>query len=147
MQFRNGAFLVFMSNYKFKPLFYKPTIINKGWGREIVIANENDLGYCGKILHYNQAGVISSAHFHADIGDIKGKSETFLVVNGAFMFYFWNEKGEKQEQAIVEGDCVFIPAYTPHQLKPLHDHSEIYEVSTPHSDDGTVRIGPGASQK
>lgn len=112
--------------------------IKKGWGEELVIAN-NEF-YCGKLLVYKEREAVSSAHFHLD------KTETFYVVEGMFDFRYWDEKGVEQHKLITPGDVIHIPRGAPHQLI-CHRAGVIFEVSTPHSDKDVVRIAPGDSQR
>ena len=53
----------------------KPKKINKDWGYEIWMANNEEENYCGKIL-YIKAGHSTSMHFHAK------KHETFYILEG-----------------------------------------------------------------
>ena len=131
-----------VNDYKYIPKFYKPKVIKKGWGQEVVIANNKE--FCGKLLIYNKAGVKSSAHFHA--GE-SGKHEVFHVYCGSFLFNFWDEKGFMKETELKTGDAVEIPRNTPHRLTPLEGNSIIFEVSNEHKDEDVVRFIPGASQK
>lgn len=119
--------------------FNIPQKIKKGWGYELII--ENNDKYCGKILHYDKKGSISSGHFHSL------KFETFYVVKGTFSFFYWDEDGNKTQKIIMTGETISIPNCCPHQLVCLEDDSEIFEVSTPHSDEDVTRILPGDSQK
>ena len=125
---------------KFQPVFEKSgevRKVQKGWGHELWIAN-NDR-YCGKVLHYDRKGVVSSSHFHSD------KIESFFAM-GRFLFYYKDTKGFTVHATLERGDVVHIPACTPHQLEPLEDGAEIFEVSILHDDNDVIRIGPGASQ-
>ena len=117
--------------------FYKPEIVQKAWGYELVI--DNNEKYCGKILHYNKAGIKSSAHMHYN------KSESMLVRQGAFWFWYWDDKGNKQSQFMKEGECVRIPAGRMHQLQSVNEHSEMFECSTFHSDEDVYRTEPSQS--
>lgn len=117
--------------------FYKPQVVKKLWGEEVVI--DNNRFYCGKRLKYYKANIKSSAHFHYD------KSESMQVVAGSFNFYYWDNKGIKQCQLMKIGDCVNIPHGRLHQLEPLEDNSEMFECSTPHSDIDVYRSEPSQS--
>lgn len=116
----------------------KPEIINKGWGREIVIANNDE--YCGKILEF-KAGSKFSDHFH------KEKHETFYVLDGILNLYYYDlTNGTKLYKLIQPGDVIVINRGEPHQIEAITD-SKIMEVSTHHEDSDSYRIGKGDSQK
>ena len=52
----------------------KAKVVEKDWGREIWMANNQEEDYCGKILQINQ-GYNTSLHFHLE------KHETFYKKN------------------------------------------------------------------
>ena len=54
----------------------KAKFVEKEWGHEIWMANNEKENYCGKILRINQ-GYNSSLHFHMD------KHETFYITKGS----------------------------------------------------------------
>jgi mannose-6-phosphate isomerase-like protein (cupin superfamily) len=113
--------------------------IIKKWGFEEILINNSK--FCGKILHYNNKGSISSFHLHPI------KTELFRCISGAFMFRYKNAKGFTEETRMNIGDSVYIPNCQPHQLESLEDNSEILEISTYHNDLDVIRIEPGDSQK
>lgn len=118
---------------------YPSTIVHKKWGYEKVLIN---IGlFCGKILHYNLAGAISSFHFHSR------KTEYFLCLSGAFKFRYKDDSGNTVETEMKKDDAVLIPNCRPHQLESLEENSEILEISTFHSDKDVTRIEPGDSQR
>jgi mannose-6-phosphate isomerase-like protein (cupin superfamily) len=112
-------------------------IVNKKWGKEIIIHNDED--YCGKILIFNKGGKFSM-HYHMI------KKETWYVNKGAFILHYINtDKADKYEITLLEGMTWHIPQGCPHQLEALED-SEIFEVSTQHFDDDSYRIEKGDNQ-
>jgi quercetin dioxygenase-like cupin family protein len=112
--------------------------VPKAWGEEIVI--HNDDGYCGKLLRFRKGGMFSM-HFHPI------KIETWYVNYGKLILTYIDTKNADQlKTTIVQGDIVHIERNTPHQLEALEE-SEIFEVSTPHMDEDSYRIGKGDSQK
>lgn len=138
----NTNYLQVVPGYPFEPKFVPASQVRKipkGWGYELEIVNNGK--YCGKILHYDKAGVGSSGHFHLH------KDETFFVVNGSFRLYHFTERGNYVFLDLHQGDVVHLPAGTPHRLVPCGDHAELWEISTPHSDADVIRIQPGASQE
>ena len=123
---------------KIEPIFRKLEIINKGWGHEKVIAN-NDL-YCGKLLIIKKNERMSG-HFHLL------KKETFLCYSGCVYFGFYNlDTADRLEGILNAGDVVDIPAGCPHYLLGYED-SVIVEISTHHEDSDSYRIEKGSSQK
>lgn len=124
--------------HQIKPAVCKGCEIPKGWGREIII--ENNDKYCGKILQFNE-GCKFSMHYHLI------KDETWYVNSGAFI-YRWidTETAEVNEQQLTVGDVVRQLPGQPHQLEALSD-GEIFEVSTTHMDEDSYRVWKGDSQK
>lgn len=120
-------------------VFGLPQKLDKGWGYELIISNNKY--YCGKILHYYKKGAVSSFHLHPE------KKESFLCLRGCFSFKYKDEKGRTCNRRLLPGETVHIPNCRPHQLESLDDESEVFEVSTYHSDYDVVRIEPGDSQK
>lgn len=116
----------------------KPEIVNKGWGREIVIDNNDE--YCGKILEF-RAGTKFSDHYHLI------KKETFYVLDGLLNLYYYDlMNGSKRYKQLRPGDVIKINRGEPHQIQAVMD-SRIIEVSTHHEDSDSYRIGKGSSQK
>jgi len=117
-------------------MIVKPKIVQKGWGEEIWIHNDEE--YCGKILRFFKKGNKFSLHYHVI------KKESWYVGRGSFE-YFWldTEKGEEHSRYIPIGTCITIERGQPHQLVALEDNSEIFEVSTQHFDEDSYRIRVG----
>ena len=114
-----------------------PTLVQKGWGHEIVFVNCDE--YCGKILHFNK-GARFSTHYH-----IK-KKETWYVSSGLFQFVFIDTRNAEQKQVMLsKGDTVTNEIGEPHQLVCLEE-GDIFEVSTHHCDEDSYRIQKGDSQ-
>lgn len=110
----------------------------KGWGEEIWIINTEK--YCGKLLSFNK-GAAFSDHYHIN------KDETWYVLNGSLELRYYNlTNADRLTQVLKPGDVVHIPPSTPHQLIAL-EPSVIIEVSTPHEEQDSYRIGKGDSQK
>ena len=112
--------------------------VPKAWGEEVII--HNDENYCGKLLRFRKGGKFSM-HFHSL------KIETFYVNKGIFNLTTIDTRTASKEIInLVDGDIIHIKRYTPHQLEALEE-GEIFEVSTPHSDNDSYRIEKGDSQK
>ena len=111
-------------------MIVKPKIVDKNWGQEIWIHNDEE--YCGKILRFNKKNSKFSMHYHIL------KKE-----------YIWidTEAAEEKSCNIETGTCITIERGEPHQLIALEDNSEIFEVSTQHFDPDSYRIKKGDSQK
>jgi quercetin dioxygenase-like cupin family protein len=111
-----------------------PEIVPKGWGKEIIFANNPE--YCGKILCFDK-GKKFSMHYH-----IK-KKETWYILRGSFILTFIDTaNGAFYNEIIQKGDIITNERGEPHQLEALED-AEIAEVSTEHFDEDSYRIWKG----
>ena len=121
-----------------KPTVTKCCEIPKGWGKEMIITN-NEL-YCGKILMFKK-GCKFSMHYHLI------KDETWFIAEGEFS-YRWidTETADIYEEELKPGDVVRQLPGQPHQLM-AHTDGSIIEVSTEHFDDDSYRVSKGDSQK
>jgi len=115
----------------------EPKIVKKGWGSEIIFANNNM--YCGKLLIL-KAGAKFSMHFH-----IK-KDETWYVNSGKISVkYIDTDNACIFDEVLTEGDVWRNSPGEPHQVYAYED-SVIFEVSTTHFDEDSYRVSPGDSQ-
>ncbi len=113
---------------------FKSQIVEKGWGKEIVFANNSE--YCGKVLSFNK-GKKFSMHYHLK------KKETWYVSRGKFIFIWIDtNNGIKHSEYLNVGDVVTNERGQPHQLIALED-GDIFEVSTEHFDSDSYRIWKG----
>ena len=121
-----------------KPTVTKCCEIPKGWGKEMIITN-NQL-YCGKILMFKK-GCKFSMHYHLI------KDETWFIAEGEFL-YRWidTETADIYEEELKPGDVVRQLPGQPHQLM-AHTDGSIIEVSTEHFDDDSYRVSKGDSQQ
>ena len=121
-----------------KPKICEGECVPKGWGEEIIIANNKD--YCGKVLVFNDSGKFSM-HYHMI------KDETWYVEDGEFE-YRWidTEKALIHTEILKPGDVVRQRPGQPHQLESL-TYGRIFEVSTYHEDSDSYRVLPGDSQR
>ena len=121
-----------------KPTVTKCCEIPKGWGKEMIITN-NQL-YSGKILMFKK-GCKFSMHYHLI------KDETWFIAEGEFL-YRWidTETADIYEEELKPGDVVRQLPGQPHQLM-AHTDGSIIEVSTEHFDDDSYRVSKGDSQK
>jgi quercetin dioxygenase-like cupin family protein len=110
----------------------------KGWGEEIWIINTDK--YCGKLLNFDK-GAKFSDHYHIN------KDETWYVLEGKLELRYYDlTNADRLTAELVPGSVVHIPPNTPHQLI-AHEASVVLEVSTPHDEADSYRIGKGDSQK
>jgi quercetin dioxygenase-like cupin family protein len=110
----------------------------KGWGEEIWIVNNDK--YCGKLLKFN-TGAIFSDHYHII------KDETWYVLEGKLELRYYDlSNADRLVTELGPGSVVHIPPHTPHQLL-AREMSTIIEVSTPHDEADSYRIGKGDSQR
>jgi len=107
--------------------------VPKGWGGEVWIWNSGL--YCGKKLILKK-GKRCSLHYHPQ------KTETFYVQSGKVQMELKHPDGTEEKLVLEAGDSVHLPARTIHRFTGIED-SEIFEFSTPHSDEDVVRIESG----
>jgi len=109
--------------------------VPKGWGYEKWIVNNNK--YCGKILFFNK-GKRCSWHHH------KLKEETFYVQSGKIhLTYGYEDDIDLADEVILNpGDKFDIPRGLRHQMYAMEE-SEMFEFSTTHYDEDSIRITPG----
>lgn len=116
-----------------------PQIIEKGWGREIIFANNED--YCGKALEFDRKGARTSLHFHLR------KHETFFVTEGDFRISTRDrETGAKHTVALRKGDRIETPPGKLHRIICDSENGTLIEVSTHDDPADNYRVEPGDSQ-
>jgi mannose-6-phosphate isomerase-like protein (cupin superfamily) len=119
-------------------LVTKPTKVEKGWGYELILENNDE--YCGKILHFHKEAKFSM-HYHMQ------KKETWYVQSGKFLFRsIQTQTADVKECTLEPGDCVTNERGQPHQIECLEE-GDIFEVSTQHFDTDSYRVWKGDSQK
>lgn len=112
----------------------KTKIVEKDWGREIWMANNQEENYCGKILQIDQ-GYNTSLHFHLE------KHETFYITKGMLQVdLICTLDGVLMTQILNEGDSLTINRGQPHQLIAYDGDVEFIEISTYHKDSDSLRI-------
>lgn len=120
------------------PKFHNLKVVNKGWGRELWLANNEE--FCGKLLEF-KAGRKFSLHYHL------AKREVFYVLSGTLDLFFLDlQTGRRLGKRLLVGDVVEIPRGCPHQAYAVTD-AAIIEISTHHEDSDSYRVEPGDSQK
>tara|TARA_B100000519_G_C13978996_1_gene313658 strand:+ start:132 stop:503 length:372 start_codon:yes stop_codon:yes gene_type:complete len=120
--------------YIAKPNVRRGTEVKKGWGKEIIIENNDQ--YCGKLLIFNK-GCRFSMHYHML------KDETWYVQEGHFLYKWIDvESGTTKENILHKGDVVRVLPGQPHQLT-AYQAGVIFEVSTQHFDSDSYRVYKG----
>ena len=108
--------------------------VDKDWGYELWLANNEQENYCGKILFIRE-GYKGSMHFHNE------KHETFYILEGKLKVDTLNtETTEKTEHILVEGDTFVLDRLTPHQLIAHEGDVKFIEISTFHRDSDSYRV-------
>jgi len=115
-----------------------PKFVTKGWGHEVHIVNNNM--YCGKVLHFHQ-GTVSSLHYHIN------KYETWYIAKGSVKITGINpDTAEEYMLVAYEGSVIDLPRGIIHQVEAL-TNADIFEVSTPDTEEDNYRVRKGDSQK
>jgi streptogramin lyase len=113
--------------------------IDKGWGFELVFANNDK--YCGKLLVFERAGAKTSLVFH------KEKAKSWFINAGKFKVKFIDvATGEVKEAVLEEGQTADFGQLGPHQVESLVDNSVIFEVGTGDYVEDRFRLAPGDTQ-
>ena len=111
----------------------KPFKVEKSWGYELWLANNEENDYCGKLLHV-KAGHRFSMHFHAS------KHETFYVLKGtAILETIDTNTATVCSEDLREGECYVIDRLVPHQVEAITE-LDIIESSTYHRDEDSYRV-------
>jgi N-acetylneuraminate synthase len=112
----------------------KPKRVDKQWGYELWLANDEANNYCGKIL-YIEPGHSSSMHYHAS------KHETFYILEGELSVEVIDtETTERHLHILQEGDTFVIDRFVPHQLSATGIPVKFIEISTFHRDEDSYRV-------
>jgi mannose-6-phosphate isomerase len=102
--------------------------VEKPWGYEIWWARTDR--YVGKLIHVNKGHALSLQYHNR-------KDETIFVWAGKILFER-KEGDQLVSREMVQGDAVHVTPPTVHRMTALED-SDIFEVSTPETDD-VVRL-------
>jgi len=113
--------------------------IDKGWGYEIVWANNDK--YSGKLLVFDRAGAKTSLVFHKD------RAKSWFVNAGKFrVSYIDVSTGELKQSELSEGQTADFGQLGPHQVEALVANSIIFEVGTADYVEDRFRLAPGDTQ-
>lgn len=111
------------------------TKVDKVWGNEVWVINLPY--YCGKMLQVLK-GHHTSMHFHAE------KHETMFCAEGEFRIDFIDRNGDVVSRALRQGDSIVIPPSLPHSIHGVGEFNLLFEFSTEHHDEDSIRVGkPG----
>ena len=112
----------------------KPKKVDKSWGYEIWMANNEKENYCGKIL-YIKFGNATSMHFH------QKKHETFYILEGSLNIEIIDTiTTDKYTKTINEGEVFVLDRLVPHRLIPNGGDVKFVEISTFHEDSDSYRV-------
>jgi mannose-6-phosphate isomerase-like protein (cupin superfamily) len=116
-------------------------IVPKGWGEERWL--HNDGLYCGKILVLKQ-GKHCSLHYHQQ------KTETFYIQSGQLQMELTDLASARQDPPLIRevhemraGDCIILRPGLVHRFTGLAEETLIFEFSTEHFDEDSLRIQKG----
>ena len=113
--------------------------IDKGWGFELVFANNDK--YCGKLLVFERAGAKTSLVFH------KEKAKSWFINAGKFKVKFIDvATGEVKEAVLEEGQTADFGQLGPHQVESLVANSVIFVVGTGDYAEDRFRLAPCDTQ-
>lgn len=108
--------------------------VDKDWGHEIWMANNEKENYCGKIL-YIKFGHSTSMHFH------QKKHETFYILEGALDIEIIDTiTTDKYVKTINEGEVFVLERLIPHRLVPKGGDVKFVEISSYHEDSDSYRV-------
>ncbi len=108
--------------------------VEKDWGHEIWLANNEKENYCGKIL-YIKEGHSTSMHFHAN------KHESFYVSEGTLCIHIVDtETTVITPHYVREGERFVMDRFVPHKLEAFEGAVKFIEISTFHKDSDSYRI-------
>ena len=111
-----------------------PKTVNKTWGKEVWLVNNEKEDYCSKIL-YIEAGKNTSMHFHVS------KHETFYIQEGTLRVDFLNTLTcEVTTVHVPKGECLEIDRIKPHKLIAEDENVILIETSTFHRDEDSYRV-------
>jgi len=112
----------------------KPKLVDKTWGHEAWLANNEQEDYCGKILHID-ANQSTSMHYHLL------KHETFYVLEGTLRLELLDGQTAISNQVVLGvGETYEINRGQAHRLIARDDAVKIVEISTFHEDNDSYRV-------
>tara|TARA_R100000008_G_scaffold85548_1_gene75787 strand:- start:753 stop:1124 length:372 start_codon:yes stop_codon:yes gene_type:complete len=109
-------------------------VVNKKWGNEIRVVDNEDNNYSGKILNINQ-NEFTSTHFHSN------KHKTFYVLSGTLTIEVIEPDTAELMSYDVDSEETFeIEQNVAHRLLAKDGGVTVIEVSTYHDDSDVFRV-------
>jgi len=116
---------------------FNPKKVEKDWGHEIWLANNNKEDYCGKILFIKQ-GYHSSMHYHVD------KHETFYVLEGVLRVDMLHDIAKPDHHPFTmtckQGESMEMERGQAHMLRADEGDVTLIEISKFHRDEDSHRL-------
>ena len=109
-------------------------VVNKSWGNEVRIVDNEDNNYSGKLLNINQ-NESTSSHFHSK------KHKTFYVLTGVlYVEIVEPESAEVMNYKIDSEETFEIEQNVAHRLSAQDGNVTVIEISTYHDDEDVYRV-------
>jgi mannose-6-phosphate isomerase-like protein (cupin superfamily) len=109
-------------------------VVNKKWGNEIRVVDNEDNNYSGKLLNINQ-NEFTSTHFHSN------KHKTFYVLSGTLTIEVIEPDTAELMSYDVDSEETFeIEQNVAHRLLAKDGGVTVIEVSTYHNDSDVFRV-------
>jgi len=109
-------------------------VVNKSWGNEIRIVDNEDNNYSGKLLNINQ-NESTSTHFHSK------KHKTFYVLTGSLYIEIIEPESAELMRYTVDSEETFeIEQNVTHRLYAQDSGVTVIEISTHHDDEDVYRV-------
>ena len=116
---------------------FNPKKVEKEWGYEIQLANNEKEDYCGKILFIKE-GYHSSMHYHLD------KHETFYVLEGVLRVDMLRDRNNPDAHPFTitakQGESMEMEREQAHMLIAEDGDVKLIEISTFHRDEDSHRL-------
>ena len=116
---------------------FNPKKVEKEWGYEMWLANDEKEDYCGKILFIKE-GHHSSMHYHLD------KHETFYVLEGVLRVDMLRDRNNPDAHPFTitakQGESMEMEREQAHMLIAEDGDVKLIEISTFHRDEDSHRL-------
>ena len=114
-----------------------PKKVEKDWGNELWLANNEKEDYCGKIL-FIRKGHHTSMHYHLE------KHETFYVIEGTLRVDMLRDRKKSTAHpftmTIKQGESMEIERGQAHSLVASSANVTLIEISKFHKDEDSHRL-------
>ena len=109
-------------------------VVNKSWGNEIRIVDNEDNNYSGKLLNINQ-NESTGIHFHSK------KHKTFYVLTGTLHIEITEpESAERMNYSVDSEETFEIEQNVAHRIYAKDSGVTVIEVSTYHDNADVFRV-------